>query len=170
MAQKINTLTAEIERLQKVKNLGESIARLPSACLENMNTADEVQEAKDSALHQALEAMRGNDYDKMVSEIEDIQAKSKRAYVRLYEKVGEDIGLNFLEKLDYLGNKESEADKLINSSHKYSSAQVELQRLRDEKMRIAKMQREKEKEFLGRDQGDDGVKTNIGDLFRKYNI
>jgi hypothetical protein len=38
-----------------------------------------------------------------VKEIDEMQNKSKRAYVRLYEKVGEDIGMNFLDKLDYMG-------------------------------------------------------------------
>ena len=57
----------------------------------------------------------------MVSEIDQIHEKSKKAYVRLYEKVGEDIGMHFLDKLDYLKNQESEADKLL-GSHKYSSA------------------------------------------------
>ena len=56
-----------------------------------------------------------------MSEIDQIHEKSKKAYVRLYEKVGEDIGMHFLDKLDYLKNQESEADKLL-GSQKYSSA------------------------------------------------
>ena len=82
-----------------------------------------------------------------------MQSKSKRAYVRLYEKVGEDIGMHFLDKLDYMGQKESEADKLISGSYKHSSAQVELQRLQDEKTRISKMQRDKEKDYLKAEPG-----------------
>lgn len=31
-----------------------------------------------------------------------MEEKQKRAYVRLYEKVGEKIGLNFLDKLNYV--------------------------------------------------------------------
>jgi hypothetical protein len=31
-----------------------------------------------------------------------MEEKQKRAYVRLYEKVGEEIGLNFLDKLNYV--------------------------------------------------------------------
>jgi hypothetical protein len=31
-----------------------------------------------------------------------MEEKQKRAYVRLYEKVGEEIGLNFIEKLNYV--------------------------------------------------------------------
>ena len=137
--------------------------------------------------------MRGSDYEHLVKDIENIQEKSKKAYVRLYERVGEDIGLNFLEKLDYMDHKSrhgsSEADKLIAASHgKYSSAQVELRRLQDEKKRIQQMQREKDREYLKSEPpagaidsvvGDSSsgfalskpaAKTTIGDLFRKYNI
>ena len=110
------TLTEEIERLQKVKGISESLSRLPSACLENMNSAEEIKLAKESALHSALDDVRGKDYDKLVKDIEDIQNKSKRAYVRLYEKVGEDVGSHFLDRLDYLASKPSEADKLISGS------------------------------------------------------
>jgi hypothetical protein len=49
----------------------------------------------------------------VVKEIDALQDKSKNAYIRLYEKVGEDIGSHFLDKLDYMGAKESEADRLI---------------------------------------------------------
>ena len=86
----------EIERLSKVRGIGESIARLPSACLENLNCAEEIREAKESALASSIDEIRGKDYDKLVKDIDDIQNKSKRAYVRLYEKVGEDVGSHFL--------------------------------------------------------------------------
>ena len=105
-----------------------------------------MEKARSSALHQALDQVRGKEYDDVVKEIDEIQDKSKNAYIRLYEKVGEDIGLHFLDKLDYMASKESEADKLI--SGKSSSAQVELKRLQEEKTRISKMQRDKEKEYL----------------------
>ena len=70
-------------------------------CLDNMNTASEMRQAKDSALHSALDQLRGKDYDHLVKEIDDIQDRSKKAYVRLYEKVGEDIGLDFVDRLDH---------------------------------------------------------------------
>jgi hypothetical protein len=81
-------MSKEMERLEKVKDLGESIARLPSACLEDIKTQDEVDKAKASALHSALDKARGDDYSALVKDIDDIQNKSKRAYVRLYERVG----------------------------------------------------------------------------------
>lgn len=137
-----------------------------------MNSADEIRLAKESALHNALDDVRGNDYDKLVRDIEEIQNKSKRAYVRLYEKVGEDIGGHFLDKLDYMTKQPSEVDKLINGNKQHSSAQVELQRLQDEKTRIAKMQKQKDREYLRSEEPADGLahKTNIADLFSKYNI
>ena len=49
-----------------------------------------------------------------------MQEKQKRAQVRLYEKVGEQIGLNFIEKLDYIDAKsmhsQSEYNKVIEST------------------------------------------------------
>jgi len=79
-----------------------------------MNSAEEIRQAKESALHNALDDVRGNDYDKLVKDIDDIQNKSKRAYVRLYERVGEDIGEHFIDRLDYMAQKPSEADRIIN--------------------------------------------------------
>ena len=164
----MQTMGEEIERLSKVKGIGESIARLPSACLENLNSAEEVRAAKESALASSIDQIRGKDYDKLVKDIEDLQNKSKRAYVRLYEKVGEDVGSHFLNQLDYMGDKQTEADKLLAEGRPYSSAQHELTRLQEEKSKIAKMQHQKDKESLRGEEG--GIKTNIHDLFRKYNI
>lgn len=137
-------MNEELERLRKVKDISESIVRLPQVCVEDLRTAKDVRKAKESALSDALEKVKAEDYENLVSDIENIQEKSKKAYVRLYERVGEDIGLNFLEKLDYMDFKgrqgSSEADKLIESSQgKYSSAHVELKRLQDEKKRIQQM-------------------------------
>lgn len=44
-----------------------------------------MENAKTLAMKQALDSMKGNEYEKVVKDIEDIQNKSKRAYVRLYE-------------------------------------------------------------------------------------
>lgn len=166
---------------------------MPEACIEDLKTGDDIRKAKETALGEALKNARGSDYENLVKDIENVQEKARKAYVRLYERVGEDIGLNFLEKLDYMDHKSrhgsSEADKLIETSHgKYSSAQVELKRLQDEKKRIQQMQRDKDREYLkselptgamesvagdsssGFALGKPGAKTTIGDLFRKYNI
>ena len=66
-------------------------------CFTNLNTASDMQQAKESALSEAVDQLRGKDYDHLVKDIEDLQNKSKRAYIRLYEKVGENIGGHFIE-------------------------------------------------------------------------
>jgi len=55
LVEQMASMSKEMERLQKVKDIGESIARLPSACLEDIKTQDEVDKAKASALHSALD-------------------------------------------------------------------------------------------------------------------
>ena len=154
LVDQVTRLTTEVERMKKVEGISESISRLPSVCLQDISNEKEAERAKSSALHQALDQVRGKEYDDVVKEIDAMQDKSKNAYIRLYEKVGEDIGLHFLDKLDYMGAKESEADRLI--AGKTTSAQNELTRLQEEKTRIAKMQRDKEKEYLRPEQAGGG--------------
>jgi hypothetical protein len=72
MAQQMMTLTEEIERLRKAKDVGESIMRLPMACLEDIKTDDDIRKVKETALHSALDELRGKDYDNLVKDIEDI--------------------------------------------------------------------------------------------------
>lgn len=67
-----------------------------------------------------------------------------------------------------MADKQTEADKLLAEGRPYSATQHELTRLQEEKSRIAKMQKEKDKEYLRGEEGE--IKTNIHDLFRKYNI
>ncbi len=66
LADRVTNMAGEIDRLQKVKDLGESIARLPSACLDDINTEQQVREAKESALASALDEMKGKNYDALV--------------------------------------------------------------------------------------------------------
>ena len=51
----------EIERLKKVQNVSDSVARLPEACLEDLTSAPKIKEAKASALHDALMDLKSND-------------------------------------------------------------------------------------------------------------
>ena len=55
LTQQMSQLTQEIERLSKAKDLSESIARMPMVCFNNLNTAVEMQEAKESALSEAVD-------------------------------------------------------------------------------------------------------------------
>ena len=91
------SLTQEISRLKKCKDLSESIARLPSACLDDLTSDKQIEDARSSALKEALDQMKGSEFDKVTKEIEDMQNKQKRAYVRLYEQVGQEIGLSFMD-------------------------------------------------------------------------
>lgn len=50
---KVDDQAKEIARLQQVTKLGESVARLPAACVENL-TEDRMRDIKQSALHDAL--------------------------------------------------------------------------------------------------------------------
>jgi hypothetical protein len=54
MVEQMAAMSKEMNRLEKVKDLGESIARLPSACVDDIKTQEEVEKAKRSALNQAL--------------------------------------------------------------------------------------------------------------------
>eukprot|EP00352_Strombidinopsis_acuminata_P005405 CAMPEP_0176357164 /NCGR_PEP_ID=MMETSP0126-20121128/14566_1 /TAXON_ID=141414 ORGANISM="Strombidinopsis acuminatum, Strain SPMC142" /NCGR_SAMPLE_ID=MMETSP0126 /ASSEMBLY_ACC=CAM_ASM_000229 /LENGTH=60 /DNA_ID=CAMNT_0017710631 /DNA_START=1584 /DNA_END=1766 /DNA_ORIENTATION=+ len=47
--------------------------------------------------------------DDLYQQIEELENKQKKAYIRLYEKVGDEIGKDFLKKLDPV---EKEADIL----------------------------------------------------------
>ena len=72
MVEQMAAMSKEMNRLEKVKDLGESIARLPSACVEDIKTQEEVDKAKKSALNQALQKVRGDDYDALVKDIDNI--------------------------------------------------------------------------------------------------
>ena len=56
-------MSKEIERLQKVKEIGESVARLPSVCIDDLKSKSQIEEAKSSAIHSAVDQIRGRDYD-----------------------------------------------------------------------------------------------------------
>lgn len=47
-------MVTEIERLRNVSKVGESVAKLPMSCFEDMKTDEKIKEIKDSALHKAL--------------------------------------------------------------------------------------------------------------------
>ena len=49
---------------------------------------------------QAVKDVKSKDHEKVEKEIDQLAEKSKRAYVRLYERVGEEIGMHFLDKLE----------------------------------------------------------------------
>lgn len=38
--------------------------------------------------------------ERLVKEVDDMAEKSKAAYIKLYERVGEEIGMHFLDRLE----------------------------------------------------------------------
>ena len=55
LVDQVTRLTTEIERMKKVGNISESISRLPNVCLQDISNEKEIEKAKSSALHQALD-------------------------------------------------------------------------------------------------------------------
>ena len=87
-------LDAEVDRLKKVKNIGESVARLPEVCLADLTSPSKIKDAKSSALHDALMDLKSKDKGRndLIDKIEEIEERQKRAYLRLYDRVGQEIG------------------------------------------------------------------------------
>lgn len=92
----------EIERLKKVQNVGDSVARLPEACLEDLTSAPKIKEAKASALHDALMDLKSKDKGRndLIDKIEELEERQKRAYLRLYDRVGQEIGTSMHKTLE----------------------------------------------------------------------
>ena len=88
------SLREEIERLKRTQNLESHVARLPMACLEDLNTHDKIRQVKSSALHEALMDLKSKDKGRndMIQKIEELEQRQKTAYLRLYERVGQEIG------------------------------------------------------------------------------
>ena len=119
--------------------------------------------------------------------MDGLAEKSKKAYVRLYEKVGEEIGMHFLDKLEggglapAIGNKrQSEFERVMadargGSKSISSTAQDELKRIAEERRKLTSLNQERERQFMRSEINVDGresltKKTSISDLFKKYNI
>ena len=79
--------------MRNVASLNLSVANLPSVCVENLND-ENIREFKQSALQKALVELRSADKGRndLLLQIEDMEQKSKKAYLKLYERVGEEIG------------------------------------------------------------------------------
>ena len=90
------SLVQEVDRLNRAKDLvaAESIANLPAACLADLSTESKMREVRESALENALsqikKAHKGR--DDLVQQIEEMEKKQKRAYLKLYDRVGQEIG------------------------------------------------------------------------------
>ena len=185
LVDRMTTMGDELDRLRKTNALAGSIGRLPSECLNDLKAEKEVREAKHSAVKQAVRDLQGRADDRLVKEVDDMAERSKAAYLKLYERVGEEIGAHFLTRLDNGGLhpavgvvKQAEFDKAMSQARaggKFTSsaAQDEIRRLTEERRRIQTMKQEKDRQFLRAElpaEGSLDAKTSIGDLFKKYNI
>ncbi len=84
-------------------------------------------------------------------QIEDLELKSKKAYLNLYERVGDEIGKNLHKTVQ---QRESEIIAKNAADQQKDSAQLEFERLK------AGMETTESKV----------AKTSLDGLFRKYNI
>ena len=144
----------EIERLKKVQNVGDSVARLPEACLEDLTSAPKIKEAKASALHDALMDLKSKDKGRndLIDKIEELEERQKRAYLRLYDRVGQEIGTSMHKTLE-------EREKQI-MKEQDEMGQLEVNDLEMERLQTAKenaQQRQQES-------------VTLQDLFNKYGI
>lgn len=87
LIEKMNQMSEEMQRLQKVSEMAGSIGRLPKECL--------TKEIDKKFAHSDVNKLAVKQYkddkkfEQVTKEIDDLAEKSKKAYVRLYEQVGE---------------------------------------------------------------------------------
>ena len=147
-------LEMEVERLKKVQNIGESVARLPEACVEDLTSVPKIKEAKASALHEALMDLKSKDKGRndLIDKIEELEERQKRAYLRLYDRVGQEIGTSMHKTLE-------EREKLI-IKEQDEMAKLEVNDLEMERLQTAKENAQQRQQET----------VTLQDLFNKYNI
>ena len=83
----------EVERLQRIKEIEDIQAELPNACVEDLTSHNRMVEVKASALQHALNKLKDGSQgrDELIQKIEELEERQKKAYLRLYERVGTEI-------------------------------------------------------------------------------
>ena len=150
---KLDDQAKEIARLQTVSHIGESVARLPAACLTDLND-DKIRDIKQTALHDALMELKGADKgrDDLIAKIEELENRQKKAYLRLYQRVGDEIGISLHKSVQQY---EAEMQVKAQKDSKLSASELEMDRLK---------------------QGMEGMgygrveQPTLDNLFRKYNV
>ena len=122
-------LETEVDRLKKVKNLGESVARLPPDAVADLTSTTKIKEAKASALHDALMDLKSKDKGRndLIDKIEELEERQKRAYLRLYDRVGQEIGTQMHKSLE---QREKEIIKENNEMEDLEIVDLEMKRLK----------------------------------------
>ena len=92
LAKERESLTVEVDRLNKARELvkATSIANLPADCLTDLTSSQRMKEVSQCALESALTDLKKADKgrDDLVQQIEELEQKQRRAYLRLYDRVG----------------------------------------------------------------------------------
>jgi archaellum component FlaC len=109
--------------------IGESVAKLPTACVDSLTNSDQIKEVKQSALHAALLDLRNADKsrDDLLNKIESLEARQKKAYLSLYERVGGEINTRLTKTV---AEYESEIRAQVERDRKLSATELEMTRLK----------------------------------------
>ncbi len=154
------SLVEEVERLNRAKELAASsaVANLPAACLADLSTDQKVREVRECALESALKELKKGDKgnNELIQQIEEMEKKQKRAYLRLYDRVGQEIGTKLHKSI---AEHEAQIQAEQEEFNKMTADDMELERLRQSKEDNERNKRS----GLGKD-------VTLDDLFRKYNI
>jgi hypothetical protein len=69
------------------------VGDLPHTCVEDLISEERMRHVKQSALQEALSQLKSHDKDRnqLIDKIEELEQRQKSAYLRLYEKVGNEI-------------------------------------------------------------------------------
>ncbi len=83
----------EVERLHRIREIGNIQGELPNACVEDLTSHSRMVEVKASALQHALNKLKDGSQgrDELIQKIEELEERQKKAYLRLYERVGTEI-------------------------------------------------------------------------------
>jgi hypothetical protein len=84
-----------------------------------------MREVKQSALHEALIDLKNADKGRndLISKIEELEQRQKKAYLRLYERVGDEIGKSLHKSVE---QHEAEIKAKADQDKKLSAADLEL--------------------------------------------
>jgi len=133
------------------------VTRLPPACVESLSyqTAKEV---KQTALHEALIDLKTADKGRsdLILKIEDMENRQKKAYLKLYERVSDQVGASLTKSV---AQYEAEMVEQAQKDAAMTADELELARLK-----------QMEEMGYGFKPNPAGEQQTLDDLFRKYNV
>lgn len=101
---------------------------MPAACVSDLNE-EKIREIRQSALHDALMDLKSGDKgrDDLVAKIEELENRQKKAYLRLYQRVGDEIGSQLHKSVQQY---EAEMQVKAQKDAKLTAAELEMDRLK----------------------------------------